>query len=361
MTSRSAAAILLVVACPAIGCGGAGGAESTATKTTPAADGAAAEPAVPVEVAILARGAMERVLRSSTHLEAERAVEVRSEAARKVVALLVEEGQNVGKGQALARLEDDEQRTALSRARGKAEQARREHERQANLHDRKMVSEQDFARVRHELEQAELALLDAERELSYTVVRAPIAGTVTARHVRLGQTVAIAQPLFDLVDFGSLVALAFVPEKDLAAVAVGQAARLGAPLAPGRRFDGRVERIAPVVDPKSGTVKVTVTVPFADGLRPGMLLELELVTAVERDALLVPKRAVIVDGTRQAVWRLAEDSTVERVWIEPGLEDREQVSVATGLTAGDRVVVAGQSGLKAGAKVEVVGTPRAAG
>lgn len=328
------------------------------------ADGGDAEKkteAVPVEIATLERGPIEQVLRFSTGLEAERAVPVRAEAARQVVALLVEEGHRVARGQTLLRLEDTAQTTAVSRAEGQVEQARREHDRKLRLFEQKMLSEQEMTAARYDLEQRELALADARRELSYTTVRAPIAGTVTNRHVRVGDTVAVNQQLFDLVDFDSLVALVFVPEREVTRVRVGQAARLMPPAAPGNRFEGRVDRIAPVVDPKSGTVKVTVTVPNAPGLLPGMFLEVELVTAVEPDALLVPKRALVPDGTQLTLWRLADEETVERLWVEPVLEDREKVSVATGLAPGDRIVVAGQAGLKAGAKVRVVGAAGGAG
>ena len=83
-------------------------------------------------------------------------------------------------------------------------------------------------------------------------------------------------------------------------------------------------------------------------------------TAVRSDALLVPKKALVPDGTRFAVWKLASEETVERVWVDPQLEDREQVTVSEGLAPGDRVVIAGQAGLKPGAKVELVGAARVA-
>jgi len=311
--------------------------------------------AVPVEVTTLERGPIEQILRFSTHLEAERAVEVRAEAARKIVQLLAEEGDRVGRGQPLARLEDDQQKVAVERAESQVAQAQRERDRLAKLFDERMISEQEMAQASFELEQKQLVLADARRELTYTVIRAPIAGTLTGRHVRVGDTVALNQHLFDIVDFDSLVALVYVPEKDLGQVAPEQPARLAPPAEPDRTFSGRIDRVAPVVDPRSGTVKVTVRVPFEEGLRPGMFLEVELVTAIEPDALLVPKKALVPDGTRLAVWKLADGETVERVWIDPVLEDRMRVTVAEGLAAGDRVVVAGQAGLKPGARVELVG------
>jgi membrane fusion protein, multidrug efflux system len=310
--------------------------------------------AVPVEVVALVRGPIEQLLRYSTHLEAERAVEVRAEAARKLVALLVEEGDRVAAGQPLARLEDEEQRTALARIEGQLERARRELARREQLFAGGMLSEQELSDARHEREQLELALADARRALSYTTVRAPIAGRVTERLVRRGDQVSLNQHLFSLVDFDSLVALVYVPERELGRLAAGQQVRLTPPAAPGQRFAGRVDRIAPVVDPKSGTVKVTVAVPYVAGLRPGMFLEAELVTAVEQNALLVPKRALVPDGTLVSLWRLADEDRVERVWVEIRLEDRERVTVAEGLAPGDRVVVAGQAGLKPDSRVRVL-------
>jgi len=364
---RSAVLPLLAVAAfAAAGCGSKG----TAADGAASADAAGAEnaqqgdekekkdEAIPVEVAALERGPIEQILRYSAHLEAERAVEVRSEASRRIVALLVEEGDRVGRGQILVRLQDDEQKTALARAHDLLDQAQREHDRLDSLFEGKMISEQEMANARHDLEQKRLGVADAERQLSYTVVRAPFAGTITRRLVKVGDTVSPNQHLFDLVDFDSLVALVYVPEKDLARVAVGQDARLVPPASPDLRYAGTIDRVAPVVDPKSGTVKVTVAVPYASGLRPGMFLEVELVTAIEPAALLVPKRALVPDGTQLAVWRMLPDDTVERIWIEPVLEDRERVTVAEGLAEGDLVVVAGQAGLRAGAKVERVGVER---
>jgi len=342
------AALVVVTA----GCQARGNAKETAADE---ADPEKKAAEVPVEVATLATGPIEQTLRYSAHLEAERAVEVRSEAARKIVALLVEEGDVVAKGQPLVRLEDEEQKTAVARAEGQLARARWELDRQEKLFAEKMLSEQDVTKIRYDVEQLELALADARRELSYTVVRAPIAGTVTQRLVRAGDRVSPAQHLFDIVDLDSLVALVYVPERDFGRVAVGQPARLAPPAAPDVRYLGEIARVAPVVDPKSGTVKVTVAVPYASGVRPGMFLEVELVTAVERAALLVPKRALVQDGSLASVWRLTDDATVERVTVQPVLEDRERITVAEGLAAGDRVVVAGQAGLKPGAKVRLLG------
>lgn len=361
-------ALLLFLAPGLLALGGCTAGDTQASENGPASkDAAAAEDkTVPVEVAALETGPIEEVLRFSTNLEAEQSVGVFSQAARQVVELRVEEGDRVAKGQVLLRLQDDEQQNDLARVEGQLARARREHERQKNLWAEKLIPEQAFNEASYELEQLELALEEARRQLSYTVVRAPIAGTVTRRLVNLGDQVTVNQHLFDLVDFDSLVARVYVPEKELAKLRPGLPARIVAPALAGAEYAGRVARLAPVVDPRSGTVKVTVAIPDWQGLRPGLYVDVSLVTDVHEEAVLVPKRALVYDQDRVYVFRLARSSgeasgeasggpTVERVLLRPVLEDKRHVEPAAGtLEAGDRVVIAGQAGLKEGAAVRVL-------
>lgn len=343
-------ALLLTLA--ALVLGGCGGGETNATELETEDTG---KDAIPVEVAALAEGPIEAVLRSSTNLEAESAVLVLAEAARRVVEMRVEEGDVVRRGDLLVRLEDEAQRVGLARTRNQVERARQELARQQDLFRKELVSEKVFNDARHDLELLELALADSERELSYTEVRAPISGVLTQRLIKRGDAVSPGQELFEIIDFDSLVARVFVPERQLRRIAVGQNVRLVAESGSGASFDGVVDRIAPVVDPRSGTVKVTVRVPRAEGLRPGMFLQAELVTDIRADALLVPKRALMLDGATSFVYRIGDDDVAERVVIEPSLEAGDVVAVETGLAVGDRVVIAGQAGLKAGAQVRLVG------
>jgi membrane fusion protein (multidrug efflux system) len=315
------------------------------------------EEAVPVEVAALERGGIESVLRLSSNLEAEREVQVFAEAPRRVTRLLVEEGSAVQKGQVLLQLQDEEQKSAVAKAEIALQESRRNFDRTKELYGQKLVTEELFTQAGYTVERNELALADARRELGYTQVRAPIAGIVTERKVNLGDHVTVNQPLFRIVDFDSIVARIYVPEKDLIRLAKGQPARLRADSLGGKRFKGLIDRISPVVDPGTGTIKVTVATPRQEGLRPGMYVEVELVTAVHDDALLVPKRALVYDNDQAFVFRLKEKRRVERLRVTPLLEDAENIEPGGGLSAGDQLVVAGQSGLKDGGLVRLPGDP----
>jgi len=364
--------LLLGLAVTVVGCGGGDSASASSgdggsSGSEPAPDGdekndadgeseeAKKEEAVPVEVAALEQGPIESVLRFSSNLETEREVQVFSQAKRLVRELLVEEGHTVRRGQILLRLQDDEQRSALAKVESQLAKAEREYGRQERLYEQELISEQAFLDATYELDQLRIALDDARRELSYTEVRAPIGGTVTSRLVNLGDQVQIGQHLFDVVDFESMVARLYVPEKYLGQLRTGLTARLSAESGEFGGYAGTVKRIAPVVDPRSGTVKLTVGVGRQAGLRPGMYVNVDLVVATHDDAVLVPKRALVYDNDQVFVYRLGDERRVERVFVEPLLTDKHNVEPVDGLTEGDQVVIAGQAGLKNGALVSLPG------
>ncbi len=318
------------------------------------------EEAVPVEVSELALGPIESVLAFSANLEAESEVSVVAEAQRQVIELLVEEGDRVRRGQVLLRLQNDEQTSALAKVKSQVAKAEREFARQQRLFDQELISEEVFNNKSYELEQLRIELADVERELGYTEVRAPISGTVTARMVNLGDQVQIGQELFNLIDFESIVARIYVPEKHLTELRTGLPANVSAQAAPGLDFACSVKRIAPIVDAKSGTVKVTVAVGAKPGLRPGMYVDVNLITRTHNEAVLVPKRAVVYDNDQMYVYRVKDKNRVERVFFQPILTDKYNVEPASGLAAGDRVVIAGQAGLKDGALIKIPGEEGAA-
>ena len=315
------------------------------------------EEALPVEIAEVLIGEIRSMLNFTTALEAERSIDVLAEASRRVVELEVEEGDSVKGNQLLARLEDEVQRSALEKANTSLEQSRKEYERQKSLWNQKLISEQVFIDARYSFDQAKLTASDARRELEYTRIRAPIAGTVTERMISLGDFVSLNQKLFHITDFSSIVARVYVPEQELVSIRVATPAEIRAQALGKKLIEGHILRIAPVVDPTTGTIKTTVAIPPEAGLRPGMYVEVNLVTAVHHEALLIPKSAVVYDNEQIFVFRLKEGRRVERMALEPRIQDSESIEPAGDFALGDKIVVAGQSGLKDGALVRLPGDP----
>jgi membrane fusion protein (multidrug efflux system) len=359
---RRHAALALTLAL-ASACTPSGGPAGRADEKTPS-DGGADDP-VPVEVVTLESGEIEEVLRFSANLEAERQVEVLARTPGLVRQVLVEEGDNVAQGAVLLRLEQEEQQSQLARAANDLARAERELALQKQLRERGVTSEQMLETAEYERKRIALLRDDAARALRYTVVTAPIAGTITQRMVERGDNVTIQQPLFQVTDFDSLVARVYVPEKELVALRPGLEARITATATGDAQHRGVVDRIAPHVDARSGTVKVTIAVPRpkegAVRLFPGMFVDVALVTEKHAQAVLLPKRAIVYDNDIAYAFKLVGENRVERVRVEPVLESRFHIEPASGFAAGDRVVIAGQVGLKESALVAPQAAPAAAG
>ncbi len=311
---------------------------------------------VPVEVAILKTGLLENTLGFSANLEAEIEVQTLARAPGQVMKLLVEEGDVVKKGQLLVRLEDAEQRSALRSTAAELAHAKRTFDRQESLLSHGVVSDDSHETAKFELSRFKIAHAEAKRLLGYTSIRAAVAGTVTLRQVKQGDFVNPNQHLFTITDFSSLVAKVFVPEADMAAVHKGQVVRLVSPTDPSLARDAVVERVAPIVDPRSGTAKVTIGIADTSNLRPGAFLSVELVTRKNPEATLLPRKALVYENDLTYAFKLEGDRAV-RVKVVPTLSGPAFVQ-APGFVPGDKVVIAGQVGLKEGAKVDA--TVRAA-
>ncbi len=323
-------------------------------------DDVAKDERVPVEVEKLGRGFIEAVVLSSANLEAEQEVKVYSRTTNQVKKLLVEEGMKVKAGQLLVQLEDGTHKLQLAKAEARLAKAKREFERAQDLFRKEFLAQEDLNNATYELKQAELQYAEADNELSYTRITAPIGGTITARKVNLGDFVNANQHLFDIVDYNSIVARVYLPEKGLGSLAIGQEARLSSKALGEEKFKGKIKRIAPLVDAKTGTVKVTVAVNTNQKLMPGMYVDVAIVLETKSDALLIPKRALVYDNDLVYAFRVnrgGERIQVDRVAVVPSLADENAVMPLSGFNDGDEIVVAGQTGLKDKAFVRLLGEP----
>jgi membrane fusion protein, multidrug efflux system len=338
---------------------GAGKRPDTAEKDK--ARQAAAE-MVPVETALVTRGAISAFLSFNSTLETESVVDLFPQTSGQVEALLVEEGQIVKEGDPLLKIEDRELRLDVEEGMANFEHLQKDFTRIADLFKRNLVNKQDYETQAYQLEQARLRLERAKIRLSYATVRAPFDGVISARETQIGARVGSGTKLFSMVKLDDIVARVFVPGRYLPVVAEKQAAVVTSEFLPDRSFSGWVKRISPVIDPKSGTFKVTVGVRSekpAD-LPPGLFVGVRIITDTRPNAVLIPKRAVVYEGGERYVFIVDKNRAVKKK-LTVGYEDPQNVEALSGFEPGTAVIVLGQSGLKDGAMVRPVNaTPSSA-
>jgi len=317
--------------------------------------GGPAERAVPVSARIAQVGDLEVTLRGSTNLRARAAVEVIPRQSGLVAEIRVEEGQRVSEGELLAQLEDEEWRLQALQSDARARAAADAVERARALAQLDLISVQEVERLVSDSAVARADSELAELRVRNAAIRSPIDGVITHRYIERGSQVGTTNPAFGVADLTRLEAQVAVPERDAARVRVGQVARILVEEGGAAVAMGRVERIRPVVDPGSGTVQVTVTVPTTGGaaLRPGQFVNVDIVTETLPDRITLPRTSVLVDGAVPRVYIVQEGIARERE-VTLGYSRGDRVEITGGLQPGDTVVVVGQDNLRPDAPVRLM-------
>ena len=332
--------------------------ETGGDQETAKADGTTEEeqPPVPVEVRDTLRGDVFAVYTGTASLESDEDALVVAKVGGEVKQIFAEEGHRVRAGEVVARLDGDRLRLEMERAYANLQKLQQEYDRNVELHERGLVSAGAFESIKFDLDSQRAAYNLATLELNYTEIKAPITGIVSERFIKVGNTISVNDPVFHITDLDPLLAYLFVPEREFRKLRPGQAADVTLDAIPDETFAAEILRISPVVDPQTGTFKVTLAVSDAeDRLKPGMFGRFQIVYDARENAIMIPRMAVIDDDDRQSVF-VVEDGQAQRRPVEVGYSRGEFVEILSGLTDDERVITIGLSGLAEGAVVEVVGT-----
>jgi membrane fusion protein (multidrug efflux system) len=339
-------------------------------------------PPPPVEVGVVdvAPRALPLVLEYPAQLKGVREVEVRARVSGILLERRYDEGARVAAGEVLFRIDPDPFRAEEARARAalgvqeaNLNQARRERDRIVPLYEQNLASLRDRDNALAAFESAEAAvaaagaaLRTAELELSYTEVRAPIAG-LTSREVRSEGSLVTAGDdsalLTYIVQAEKLYIDLAVADTDAdlirAAIEDDHAGQVGVIVtdAGGRAIAemGKIEFVAPRVDDATGTVAIRAVLDNPGGVVPGRIVRARVEGVSVHDALVVPKRAVMQGAQGAYVWTVDANGQVAPAPVELGAFAGNDVAVTAGLMPGARVVVEGV--LKVGPGVPVNAVP----
>lgn len=320
----------------------------------------AEEEPVPVELAEVEVQDVPLYLSGTATLEAEKQADILAKIEGEVRRIEVEEGDWVHEGQRLAILDGEAQRVALEEAEARVRALRLDLERSRSLHEMGLTSDKELNDAQFRFEEAEAQGKGARLRLDYTEIVAPFSGQISQRLVDPGQTVPAGTPIFTIVDPQPLLARIHLPEKQVARISPRQGVIVNPDADASLEFPGEVLRVAPMVDPRTGTVKITCQVADrASSLRPGSFVRVKVQTDLHEEALVIPKRALVPEGGETYVFKTVRDSVV-KCSIATGFANGSVIEVVQGLQAGDRVVTVGQGGLKTGSKFREVTNGRVA-
>jgi RND family efflux transporter MFP subunit len=294
---------------------------------------------------------------------------------QRLVEILAEVGDSVRAGQVLARFdtatlraEEAELVASVRQAEAALREAEANRDRALALRERNLVSEQDVIRqvtqadvAKAQLAAAEARLATQRLELSFTDVKAPDAGVVSARNATLGAVAQLGDELFSLIRQSRLEWRGELTAQQLARVGIGAAVELVLP--GGEHVTATVRQVAPTLRDETRLALVYADLPAASGARAGMYAE-GTVLLEETPALVAPSASVVIRDGRNFVFALTGDDASARVaakQVEVGRRTGDLVEIRGGLEAGTRIVEQGAGFLNDGDLVRVVAAPRSSG
>jgi RND family efflux transporter MFP subunit len=308
---------------------------------------------VPVEVAPVARDSLVESLVLTGRLEARPggAALLAAPAAGVVRAVRVQVGDRVARGATVAELDVPELAADARQKTTAADQAEREAARQRQLLADGITSTRQVEEATAAAQQARAAAVAARDLLARTRIASPIAGRVQAVLAQRGERVDAGKPLVQIVAPDTLDLVVPVPAADLRRLSPGQEAVVmqeGDTVA----VSGRVAALAPGVDSLTNAGAAVVRIPNPAGhLHPGAGATTRIRLGVRRQALVVPRSAIVLAGDSSVVFVVGADSVAHQRVVSRGIESGGRVEVRGSLEPGDRVVTTGVFGLQDGMRV----------
>lgn len=295
-----------------------------------------------VEVAALTLTVAETLISLPGEIEAVRDADVASAMGGLVQAVLIDEGDRVSAGQALARIDVDLHQATLAQATAQQEGALAEVERTSRLGD--LATETQIVNAAVQLKIAQAGVAQAQARLDRATVRAPFSGVVATVSLEKGEVAGPGTLVARIVKLNPAQVSLAVPDRDVVSLRVGDVAQVTTHARAGV-VTGRVSHISPAANLKTRAFRVVVDVPNPDGdLLPGMIAQVQVARTLSDQALVIPQDWVVTRLADQGLF-VEEDGIAH--WREITLGDviRDQVVVVGGVSVGDKVIVTGHRDL----------------
>jgi len=349
------------------------------------------------------RGDLKMKLKSPGEAFTREKIIVKAEVSGRIKNLNIEEGQHVNKGDLLVELDNRQYQLDLENARAsylqklsellmeqkfsqnqesepeqnrpELEKAKKEFDDANSLFAKGLISADEFESASKKYEmvliesgqlkgeireaakgvtQADVQVKKAQMDLEKAKISAPFSGIICNIQVAPQEHVSNAQELFTLVNIDQIQVHAKVLESEVGKMKTGREVILSFSAYQGKDFKGIVKSISPIIDPEDRTCKVIVVMHNPDEvIKPGMHAEVEIITDIYPDRLLIPQEAILLRGGRKLAFVVEGDLAKWR-YLELGLENEDYAEVIDGVQEGEEVAVEGHFTLAHDARIRVV-------
>lgn len=297
---------------------------------------------------------------TSGSLTVDRRVVITSRLSGYIRDLAVREGEHVKKGQLLLRVDPTDIRSLLEQARAKLAQAQAtyaeatlDYERYRSLFEQNAASRQQFEKAearyniaREQVREAQAARKQAENQLAYAEIVAPVDSIVVSKSKSNGDLAVPGAPILILEDPGQLLVETYIDERNISRISNGDKVHLHFP-AIDVQVDGEVQQVVQTADVSSHRFLVKVSLAPDQPLHSGMYAQVEFAIG-SRPALLLPREAVVDRADLSAVYVVDAGGISHYRLVRTGREWNGQIEITAGLESGDRVAIAADESLRSG-------------
>ena len=267
---------------------------------------------------------------------------------------VLDEGEPIEAGAPIAYLNRELLQAAYDRAQAQSEYDRNEYDRIADLYKREVTSkaEYDDARAKRDISQATLE--EEARNLERTEIVAPISGILNRFTAEVGEYAVAGQQIAEIVCIDRVKVVVEVPERDIHYLKLGDTAEIVVKNSKLVRFVGKITYLSELADPATRTTRIEITIDNPDHLmRSGQIISATLTRRIINDAIMIPLASVIPLENGRVTY-VVMDGLAERREVELGLIYGHSVRILSGLSAGDKLIVAGHRYVGPGQPVTVV-------
>ena len=285
-------------------------------------------------------------------IEAEEGVNVTFSVLGTVERVLVDEGQFVQRGQALAISDGRNIRQTYAIAKTTLEQAEDAYRRLKNLYDKGTLPEIRMVEAESALQRARSSEAISRKSMEDITLRAPWSGYIAEVNVHEGANIAPGMAGIRLVKIEHVKICIPIPEKEIGNIAIGKTINFTVAALPGREFSGKVVARGLTANPISHAYEVRALVNNSDhALLPGMVAKVKIANSTKGYSLVLPQQAIMVSGQDKFVW-VVKGGKAERRSITTGDITNEGVVIESGLSKGESVIVKGQEKVSNGTSVK---------
>lgn len=281
-------------------------------------------------------------------------ITISSESNGKVEWMGVSEGDNVYRGQTLAKIDEKMVRAQYNVASANYNLAKNNLDRQAQLFEKKLISDMQYDQARTQLETAKSALDLAAIQLQNTSINAPIRGIVAAKFINENELTNMGRPILRLVNLDTIKVVIDMVEQDMINLKHNQAVQVQVPSLGIEKYLGRINKIGSVADPKNKTFPVEVLLANANHrIKSGMVCSVTFTLDQINQVVVIPQD-LIVEGENARNIMVVSGNMALLKSIRVSDPEKGKVAILNGINAGETIISIGSKSVSNGDKVQAI-------